>query len=775
MNDVYMKAYKIKQPVLRIPESVKEDTLAYRGQVEKFLQGQTSRIAFRAYRVPMGIYEQRAAGKFMVRIRIGAGLVLPYQLERIARLSKTYGNGIVHVTTRQDIQIHEVNIENTPDVLEGLLEVGLSPRGGGGNTVRNITACPRAGVCPREQFDVAPYAIATAEYLLQFKSSYNLPRKYKIVFSGCSDDCAFASVADLGFFAHLRNGDKGFAAYAGGGLGPNPSIGVKIEDFVGDKEIFEVAEAVKRLFDKHGDRANKHKARLRYVLKRLGQQQFVKLYKKERSEVRDRPLEGEIPDIGEIASKLEVFESATQSDYNQLSFASNVLVEKAKGQFTISLRLNLGHISGDDFVKVGQIAEKYGCGLVRTTQLQDLLITSVPGENVESALVALKNLSIDVLGNSCPKIVACTGAATCKLGLCLSRNLADAISKEFHKKNISVENHGLAVRISGCPNSCGNHYIAHLGFEGKAKRVKGRLMPFYDVLAGGNISEGAANLARKFGDVPAKRIPQLVAELLASGSVDEERTAKLVAQYADISSDLPEDYYSDFGSSEPFSLAGRGPGECGAGVMDVMKVDIDEAREAIEAAKKAAQDSQKSEYLYRATAAATRALLFIFGLEPKKDREIFAAFSKHLIEPGWVKSQTQELLNEVIDWRMGDKQSIDDLAPEVDELVKRVEELFLSLDANLKFRAEPVIQKITVEQAQSIRNVVDLRGVACPLNFVKAKLELETIAVGEVLELLLDDGEPVRNAPASFVEQGQEIIETKNKGDHFSVKVRRKK
>ncbi|MHC4070228.1 MAG: sulfurtransferase TusA family protein [Planctomycetota bacterium] len=775
MNDVYMKTYKIKQPLLRISESVKEDTLAYRGQVEKFLQGQTSPVAFRAYRVPMGIYEQRAAGSYMVRIRIGAGLVLPYQLERIAQLSKAYGNGIVHVTTRQDIQIHEINIEDTPDVLEGLLEVGLSSRGGGGNTVRNVTACPRAGACPKQQFDVAPYAIATAEYLLQFKSSYNLPRKYKIVFSGCSDDCAFASVADLGFFAHKKNGTKGFSVYAGGGLGSNPAVAVKIEDFVHDNEFLEVAEAIKRLFDKHGDRANKHKARLRYVLKRVGERQFVKLYEKERSELRDRPLEGEIPDVEEIASRLEVFKSATQAGHNQLSFAPNVLVEKAKGLFTISLRLNLGHISGDDLIKVGQIAEKYGCGLVRTTHLQDLLITSVPGKDVESTLEALKNLSIDVLGNGCPKIVACTGAATCKLGLCLSRNLADAISKEFHKKDISVENHGLAVRISGCPNSCSNHYIAHLGFEGKAKRVKGRLMPFYDVLAGVNISEGVTNLALKFGAVPAKRIPQLAVELLTSGSIDKERTAELVAQYADISSDLPEDYYSDFGTSEPFSLAGRGPGECGAGVMDVVKVDIDEAKEAIKAAAKTHQTSEQSNSLYEALVVAARALLAIFGVEPKKDREIFAAFRQYLIEPGWVRPQAQQLFDYAIDWRMGDRAAIDDLLPHVQDLVSRVEELFLSLDANLKFKAETFTQKTNIDKTDTKNNIIDLRGVACPLNFVKAKLELEKIPVGEVLELLLDDGEPVRNAPASFAEQGQEIIEIKNKDDHFSVKVRRRK
>jgi sulfite reductase (ferredoxin) len=723
----------------------------------------------------MGVYEQRAAGSYMVRIRIGAGLVLPYQLERIAQLSKTYGNGTVHVTTRQDIQIHQINIENTPDVLEGLLKAELSSRGGGGNTVRNITACPRAGVCPKQQFDVAPYAIATAEYLLQFKSSYNLPRKYKIVFSGCSEDCAFASVADLGFFAHQKNGTKGFSVYAGGGLGSNPAVAVKIEDFVPDNEFLEVAEAIKRLFDKHGDRANKHKARLRYVLKRVGEQQFVKLYKKERSELRDRPLEGEIPDIEEIASRLEVFKSATQSDYNQLPFASNVLAEKTRGLFAISLRLNLGHVPGDDLIKVGQIAEKYGSGLVRTTQLQGLLITSVPGKNVESALEALKNLSIDVLGNDCPKIVACTGAATCKLGLCLSRNLADAISKEFHKKNISVENHGLAVRISGCPNSCGNHYIAHLGFEGKAKRIKGRLMPFYDVLAGVNISEGATHLARKFGAVPAKRIPKLAAELFVSGSVDEEHTAELVAQYDDISSDLPEDYYSDFGTSEPFSLAGRGPGECGAGVMDVVKVDIDEAKEAIKAAAKTHQTTEQSKSLYEALVAAARALLAIFGLEPKKDREIFAAFRQHLIEPGWVRPEVQQLLDDAIDWRMGDRAAIGDLLPQTQDLVNRVEELFLSLDASLKFKVKPIAQKTGIDKADTKKHTIDLRGVACPLNFVKAKLELEKISLGEILEVLLDEGEPVRNVPESFAEQGQEVMEVENVGDHFCVKVRRKK
>ncbi|MHC4229934.1 MAG: nitrite/sulfite reductase, partial [Planctomycetota bacterium] len=674
------------EQILHIPETVKEDTLEYRGKVKKFLEGQTSAVAFRGYRVPMGIYEQRAAGKFMVRIRIGAGLVLPAQLERIAQLSKTYGSGIVHITTRQDIQIHEVDIADTPDVLEGLLEAGLSPRGGGGNTVRNVTACPRAGVCPDEQFDVAPYSIATAEYLLADRSSFNLPRKYKIVFSGCSIDCAFASVADLGFFAHIENGRKGFAVFAGGGLGSNPGVAVKVEDFIEAGEIFAVAEAVKRLFDKYGDRANKHKARLRYVLARMGIDEFIKLYKQERSTLDAEGLPYEAPDICDIGS-----------DY-----------PAPAGSVTVRLWLKDGDIGADDLSKVGQIAAKYGQGFVRTTQLQDILITGVKQEDVDKVNAELRELSVDVFGGG-PKIVACTGAATCKLGLCLSRGLAGAISDRLGQTKDS----DTVIRISGCPNSCANHYIAPVGFQGRAKRINGRLMPFYDVLADARTVEGDARLAEIIGTVPAKRIPDMLDEAFGNGAVDKERLKNLTAKYGDISAEsLPEDYYYDYGSDEPFSLAGRGPGECGAGVMDVIKLDIDEAKDTLK------PDPADNESIYKAIVASARALLVTVGLEPKKDREIFAAFAEHLIAPGWVKSQSRQLLDDAIDWRMGDRESLDDLLSKVRELTDRVEELFLSLDANLKFRIEPIENKAPADQAGRKTHAADLRGVACPLNFV---------------------------------------------------------
>lgn len=751
--------------ILQLPESVKQDVLGYRDGVAKFVRGETSAVAFRAYRVPMGIYEQRAAGKYMVRIRIGAGLVLPCQLEQISELSKKYGNGIIHVTTRQDIQIHEVDIEQTPDVLEGLLEVGLAARGGGGNTVRNVTACPRAGVCPNEQFDVAGYAIATAEYLLQNKSSYNLPRKFKIVFSGCSNDCAYASVADLGFFAHIKDGKKGFSAYCGGGLGPNALVGVKIEEFIADSEILEVSEAVKQLFDKHGDRANKHKARLRYVLARVGEDAFRDMYKKERQEVSRSGLSGDIPAVRDVNSSFRISGDGSATELA----GDNVLAEKTEGLFTVRVNLKLGDISAEDIAEVGAIAEQFGGGLVRTTQKQNMMISSVPGENVSNVLAALEKLDVRT-SNGNGAVIACTGAATCKLGLCLSRGLADAITEKVGDKLNTT------IRISGCPNSCGHHYIADIGFQGRARRVKDRLMPCYDVLAGAKITEGQAHLGKNIGTVPAKEIPDFLSQVLTNGTVGNGKLKELLDGYDEsYLSQVPEDYYHDYGQSVPFSLAGRGPGECGAGVMDVMQVDIDQAKQAIKAAASTEQSSEKSEYLYTAIASAARALLFVFGLEPKKDREVFAAFEEKLIGPGWVSPQTKEILSHAIDWRMGDVESIDNIETEIGEMAHRVEELFLSLDANLKFRAEPFAQQTNSKSSETMSRLLDLRGVTCPLNFVKAKIELEKIEVGEVLEVLLDEGEPVRNVPASFEGQGQEVIEVKKVDDHFCVRVRRRK
>lgn len=733
---------------LRLPESVREAALAYRSRVEAFLRGDTSPVAFRAQRVPMGIYEQRTSGQYMVRVRVAAGIAPAEQFRAVARLSKRYGDGVLHITTRQDIQIHGVAIEDTPAVLEGLLEAGLSTRGGGGNTVRNISVSP-SGSCPGELFDTTPYAVALAEYLLQHGNSFNLPRKFKVAFSGCDDDCGQASIADLGFFAKVRDGRRGFSVFAGGGMGAGPRPAIPIEGFILPEEIFEIAEAVKRLFDRHGDRTNKHKARLRFVVARVGAEEFIRMYRQERAGLRESGLPGSVPEVREGFH--------------------------APGSVSVPVRLPLGNIHADALDRLADLAGREGAGIVQTTQSQDLTLPGIPAGNAATVTEAVRALNIGRGEERLPKIVTCTGADTCRLGLCLSKNLAKAIAGVFRERGLNFEDVAQVIRISGCTNSCGGHQIAGIGLEGAARRVHDKLMPFYSVFLDGRLSSEGAALAVKIATVPAKRVPDLLAAAFEKGRIDPERVRALAPAYETLFAEVPGDYFFDFGAGEPFSLAGRGPGECGAGVMDVIRVDINEAKSALKAA-----DTEKDPALYRALTAAARSLLVIFGVEARKDREVFEAFEQRLVNPGWVAESSRNLIKDAIDWRLGDRDSLAAHLEEIQELVKRVEVLFLSLDGDLKFRTEPVAASGRTQDREAEVPRIDLSGVACPMNFVKAKVALEQVPVGGVLEVVLDDGAPIRNVPASFAEQGQEVVgvepvQDADRGLRHLLRIRRKK
>jgi sulfite reductase (ferredoxin) len=531
------------EPLLTLPACIAHDVAGFSAQVARLQSGDINPTAFRAYRVPMGVYEQRESGRYMVRTRLGAGLVWAHQLERVAELSAKHGNGVLHVTTRQDIQIHDLPLESLAPVLSSLLELGLSARGGGGNTVRNVTACPRAAFCSKAVFDVAPHAIAAAEYLLQSPRSFNLPRKYKIAFSGCGEDCAFASVNDLGFFAHERNGQQGFAVYAAGGLGSHPAVGVLIDEFISPSEIFEVAEAIERLFERLGDRTDKNQARLRHVLRRLGREAFMVEYRQERATLKKDGLPESVPAVRPLPSSI-----TGKSGSEAAAPPPGFLPERGPSRLTLHVQLLNGRIASQDLIKLARLAREHGVGLVVATQQQDLLVPGIPADRAEAARAAFAGLSIAASSHK-PKIVACAGASTCKLGLCLSPALADALEERLR----SVKSAGgpETIRISGCPNNCGNHAIAELGFEGRARRSKGRLMPLYEVLADGKVTEGQAQFAQRLGTVPAQRIPDLVAEIYAQGVKGSEALRPLVQRYAQIPEDAPDKLTTDVGGCGP--------------------------------------------------------------------------------------------------------------------------------------------------------------------------------------------------------------------------------
>jgi len=752
--------------LFQLPERVRKEIPGYGIEVKRFLRGGINPVAFRAYRVPMGVYELRETGRFMTRVRLGAGLVLPHQLERIAQLARQHGNGILHATTRQDLQIHDLSIEKTVAIQEGLLAVGLSARGGGGNTLRNVTACPRASVCPSAQFDVAPHAIAVAEYLLAHPKAFTLPRKYKIAFSGCAKDCAHASVHDLGFFAHEREGRLGFSVYAAGGLGAKPSVGILLEPFVESSEIFAVAEAILHLFDRLGDRSNKNQARLRHVLRRLGPVAFLAEYKKERQRLTHEGLQAPLPQPRPLAfSCLDAgpaLANKPASHTHQL-----FLHERDPARFTLVLRLPNGQISSDNLSRVAHIARDQGAGVVVVTQQQDLLIPGVPKDKIEDARASAAALSL-ISNPRGPKIVACAGASTCKLGLCLSPALAKAINEKL--ADLEYPPTFTEFRLSGCANNCANHSLTSLGFEGTARRKDGRLMPCYNVLVGGHVAEGAAKLGERLGVLPARIVPDFLADVLKQGLTTTLAIQPLVEKYAQLPSPIPASYFVDWGQETPFTLAGRGPGECGAGVLDIVRADLDESTDCLTRARAATNNSSLD--LRSAILTSARALLPLFGLEARNDRDLATLVSQHLVAPGWVSPDADSLIATALTLSLDSRIPLEDLMARATEFHDRILALHASLDSTLHFQLQP-LKRPAIPLAQSAGRVADLRGVCCPMNFVKAKVALNAIPIGEILQILLDQGEPANNVPASFADQGQEVVSMVPVDEHFRLEIRR--
>jgi len=610
----------------RLPDSLPGDLAKMKRMVAKFKDGTVSATQFQVFRVPQGVYEQRESGKFMLRIRLPAGGLLPHQMRVLAGVAETYGNGILHVTTRQDIQVHHVSVDNIHPALSLLASVGLSAKGGGGNSVRNITACGRAGVCPNQAFDVTPHAVALTEFMLADPASFQLPRKYKIGFSGCERDCTVAPVNDLGLIAKSTGGKQSFSVWVAGGMGARSRVADSLEESIDTSEIFNVAEAVKRVFDKHGNRKNKHKARLRFLVDKIGLDAFRDMYRKELHALRSEPVEYPSP-------------------------------------------------------------------------------RPVPHPQPDAPVLR--------------SLVACTGSSTCRLGICLSRGLADAIACALRKSNIDLDGLGeLKIQISGCPSSCGRHPIADIGLFGAVRRIAGRPVPHYVLQLGGKVAEGETRLARGRNSIPARNVPALLVDLIG----DFEQSTQypdfgayldaggvqvaddLAAKYKPVPDfDKDKNFYYDWSADVLFSLPGRGPGECVAGVFDLIDVDLKISAEAS---------------------------------APKTE----------------------------------------DAAAMLDAVKK----LYDNMDASLKFAAATETEKDQPAAAEPAGAEVaadtskDFRGVACPLNYVKTKLALEQMSGGEVLSILLDE-QGARNVPDSAASDGHELISVTQETDHWKVVIRKGK
>tara|TARA_B100000315_G_scaffold190081_1_gene180066 strand:- start:6510 stop:8888 length:2379 start_codon:yes stop_codon:yes gene_type:complete len=783
------------------PENLKEDIEIYKSEIESYLKGDIPFKVFRGKRVVRGVYEQRTDNTFMMRVRIPAGGITPVQMEKLSEISKKRGNGILHVTTRQDIQIHWVGLKDTPKCMSELLEVGLTCRGGGGNTLRNVTACFDAGVCEKESFDVAPYNIALTERLIKNPMSFGLPRKFKIAFSGCGDDCAFATVNDLGFIAAHRteNGKKeqGFRVYVAGGMGASSKVAEKLENFIPAEEAGNVAEAVMRLFDKHGNRKRKHKARLRFLFNKLGREEFIKLYKDQLEKVKS---EGGIKlDLREIPassenSKASLDSSENKEDENyQMWLSQNLSPQKQKDFFYVTIFMELGHIPAEKMIRLANVVRKFREGTMRSTQDQNFVIRWVHKSELNYLYNELKKIDLNRTGvKTVEDISVCAGASTCRPGICLSRGLASALNKKFTDNRESLQPiSNLKINISGCPNACGQDPIGQIGLFGAARRIGERMIPYYMITLGGRVEEGKTVFGERIDIAPSKAIPTILLKFLLdykanAGNEDyykyiASRGKTVLKEIIKEHQTVPafeenKDYYFDWGSEEEFSLSGRGEGECGAGIFDMMEVDLKDAKNAIADAEKILSDNKNpAAKLFSAISHSSRALLVTRGVEARDDLEAFAHFEEIFInQEKVVDAKFIDLLNMAAEYQSGDLGD-DDFAKyheAIKELTITVADLYESMDDSLQFKTMKEQKK---EKEKSNGRLLDLKGVKCPFNYVKAKLQLETMETGDLIELFLDDGEPIKNVPNSLKNDGQEILEMEKTGTgHYRLLVKKK-
>ncbi len=777
-----------------LPHGLREDLDQLGRKAAQVAEGTLSQAEFRSFRVPMGIYEQREPGAYMLRCRFPAGALRPAQLRSLAAVARAWGNGVLHVTSRQELQVHGVRLEALHPASLALFQAGISTKGGGGNTVRNIVACSLAGVCPREAMDVTPHAQELTARLLADRLSLELPRKYKIAFSGCAEDCAGATVADLGFVATAQGGVPGFAAYVGGGLGAHSRIGDPLETFVPATEAHAVAESVKRVFDRHGNRRNRNRARLRFLVERLGIGEFRALYTAERVALeRERPpapLVG-APDPRAAASAREgstrpptaaatAPRGATAAEAGCCPpWKDGVVTQKGSTLLAVAVPLPLGDITSEKAERLADVGERFGDGILRATQEQNLSLRGVAEAELPSLHAKLAEIGLAIeLPPLLRDMTVCAGASTCRLGICLSRGLAQAATETLERSRLDLHRLGAArLHISGCPNACGRHPLAQIGLYGVAKRIGGRLAPHYVLQLGGRLGVGRTRLASGRLALPARAVPAALVDLLsaylASGEASLDgfldahgaQTAETLARrYASVPPfEQDKTAYHDWSAEEPFSLAGRGPGECGAGVFDLIELDLAGAGEALAAGKH-----------HRAATLAARALLVTRGEQPVSDAEALRLFRTLFVDERRVDASLAGVVDEALALADSSQResALAGREAAVRELVAAVRSLYEGMDASLRFEAPAAAQTATPGDSQGEPESRDFRGVACPLNFVKTKMALERLQPGRTLLVLLSE-QGARSVPESVAKEGHRVLSLEPVGDHWRLLVAR--
>ncbi|MGL1893495.1 MAG: sulfurtransferase TusA family protein [Spirochaetaceae bacterium] len=777
------------------PNTLLDEVSKFEQQIKDFRGGLLHPTEFKGIRVAFGVYEQRTEETFMIRIRCSAGGITPIQLLKAAELGEQYGNAHVHVTTRQEIQLHYVHLEDTPTVMRELNKVGLSTRGGGGNTVRNIMTSYNSGVSVNEVFDVEPYVVALSTRLISEPDSWNMPRKFKLTFSSSADDNANATLQDLGFIAKLQDGIEGFEVWTAGGMGIVPSIGKKLIDWIPGEDLYRVVKALKNMFHKHGDRVNKSKNRLRFLWKELTGEVYTSYFKEEYKKLENNPdtiLKWE-PRVNSV--NLDGWAPSKLLETEKVKFElwkkRFVTTQKQEGLFSVKISLILGDLLTKDARKLVVILNALGDNVIRLSMDQNIYLRNIPEDYLSKVFITLKSLTNFY---DKPKVysnmIACTGADTCKLGICLPRGL----TPKLHSRMDTIEQEvldnisDLKIHISGCPNSCGQHHVGDLGFYGRIKNHKNRTFPAYQIIGGAIVSPGETRLGIEAGWVHSKDLPEVLKEILISYEEVKENYDTF-AEYFDIEGadvikeiaekynrliptfDEDKNYYFDWGSEEIFSTEGMGKGECSAGLFDMIGIDKKTIITLTNKLEETLTKDEKQSILKNIVYHTSRMLLVTRGVEAKTDIQVYDSFIKYFIEKGLISKTYLSLISAV-----RDDQNLRE--EEVISFSVALIELYGTMDKSMRFKGEESSLAIDssiviVNDSKQPNNIKDLRGVACPMNFVKTKMELSKLKHGDELEILLDSGAPINNVPGSVESEGHKILLKEQVEDYWRVSIKK--
>ena len=595
---------------------VQKDIIDLERKIRLFKEGKIDDERFRSLRLARGVYGQRQEGVQMIRIKLPFGKVSSEQLVRITKVSDEYSTGRLHITTRQDIQIHYVSLDRTPQLWADLEKDDITLREACGNTVRNITASENAGIDPEEPFDVSPYAHALFQFFLRNPVCQEMGRKFKMSFSSSDKDTALSYLHDLGFIPKIVNGERGFKVMLGGGLGSQPSHAELLSEFVPVNQIIPMTEGVLRIFDRYGERAKRLKARMKFLIKEIGRDEFLRLVEEEKKalsyqtvEIDTTAFDGPIPSPLLEVPKVIIEDVAAFEAWKK----SNVIAQKQAGYVAIGIKVALGDFYTDKARALAHLIKNYGANELRFTLRQDILIRNIKEENLPFFYQELAKLDFVTLGyNTINDVTACPGTDTCNLGIASSTGIAVELERVLATEYPQYSNNQeITIKISGCMNACGQHNMAEIGFQGMSINSGKLVAPALQVLlGGGNLGNGQGRFSDKVIKIPSRRGPEALRLILndfqanANGlsflnyydAKGEKYFYEFLKPLADVTNLIEADFV-DWGNADNYVKA-VGVGECAGVVIDLVATLLVEAKDKLTFSQEAVNDQKWSDSIY---------------------------------------------------------------------------------------------------------------------------------------------------------------------------------